>query len=246
MLIELQTFNILAPEPVVFIAVMEWLSAKDGLAAMRMRGQKDWSMRLAFFADMGGFELEDGRHLEDGFQFLEWFDGTWAESGREIELDVERIEKDVKDRSKQDIVVKLFTVCQAFWLFIQSIVRIAEGRGISELEVTTCAYIACTVITYACWLRKPYDVQQHITLRAALCKTQACKDLERRSTDATVVALTVAVPDGPEYRPVPLVDEEKVDTPALPKKLDANARYTPLNRVFFNPKKAWLCKFIIL
>ena len=95
-------------------------------------------------------------------------------------------------------------------------------------------------------MRKPYDVQQHITLRAALYKTQACKDLERRSTDATVVAIPAAAPDSQEYSPVPLVDEEKVDTPALPKKLDANARYTPLNRVFFNPKKAWLCKFIIL
>ena len=265
-------FNVFAPELVVFIAVIERMSAKDNLAFMRNRGQGNWTMRLAFFADMGGFELgrgmrydgeelEEELRLEDGVQFLEWFDKVWVERKADFELDTASIEKDINDRSKQDIVVKLFTVCQASWLFVQCLVRLAEGRGVSELEVTTCAYIACTMITYGCWLHKPYGVQGRITLRKEMF--QSPSDLSRMLTASTAVTLAIALPNERtrshiaiseerrsaemeiEIETTPLAGGEKEQaTKPLPRptKLDAKARYTPLNRAFFHPKKAWLCK----
>ncbi|KAK7691841.1 hypothetical protein QCA50_005245 [Cerrena zonata] len=240
-------FNIFAPELVVFIAVIEKASAKDTLLAMRARGQRKWTSRLAFFADMGGFEMEDGTHLEDGRRFLKWLDETLVkrkDEGKGLELDAVGIEKDVNDRSKQDTVVKLFTVCQASWFFIQCVVRLAERRGISELEVATCAYIACTVITYSCWLHKPYDVKERVIVRDGLWVSRHtvladAVEWERAPTNATAVSCVSL--DDALYSRVPITDEEKEHIPSLslPQKLDEKARYTPLNRAFFNPKKAW-------
>ncbi|KAK7688816.1 hypothetical protein QCA50_007505 [Cerrena zonata] len=233
-------FNIFAPESIVFLATLERLSARDGVIFMRSCGQPNWTTKLAFFADMGGFELEKGEHLVSGREFFEWFERIRKQKGAEFELNVVRIEKDINDRSKQDTLVKLFTVCQASWLLIQCAVRLAEGRAVSELEVTTCAFIVCSVITYLCWLHKPYDVQGRITLRDDLFKPHSVKEPDN-VTSAIMKASSTSTSVGQPYAPIPLADEETNTTSSeLPTRLDNRARFTPLNRAFFDPLKSWL------
>ena len=157
-------FNIVAPELIVVVAVLELLSARDGMRTMHNRGQKDWSMTLAFFADMGGYQLEDGQHLRNGRAFLEWFDSVQNDE-ETIQLDVERIRQEIDDRANAEPVLKLFTVVQAAWFFIETFIRLGESKAISPLEAATCSYIVCAVIVYLCWLYKPYSVNGRIVLR---------------------------------------------------------------------------------
>lgn len=122
-------------------------------------------MRLSFFADMGGFKLQfsDGKQQDfgSGLDFYEWFA---KREERPSQLDFKEIELDIKDRSKSNGVLKVFTCMQATWLLVETVVRFAQHQPVSELEVTTCAYIVCALVVYSCWLHKPYGVGRRITI----------------------------------------------------------------------------------
>lgn len=151
-------FNVFAPELMVLVALCERRSANSGVAFMRSRGQEGWTMRHAFFADMGGFKLPDGTPFLTGRQFYQWFD-----EGRP-KLNYKEIENDIRDQSKANVVLKLYTCSQASWMLVETVLRFIQHQPVSELEVTTCSYIVCAIITYGCWLRKPYGVDGRITL----------------------------------------------------------------------------------
>lgn len=140
--------NVEAPELIVVVSVLERISARDGIRYMRSRGQKDWTMTIAFFADMGGFQLEDERHLRNSREFLEWFDSIQNGPEGAVLLDAPRIQQEIEDRSNADLVWKLFTVVQALWFFIETVARLIEHKAVSPLEAATCSYIVCTVTTY--------------------------------------------------------------------------------------------------
>lgn len=151
-------FNIFAPELMVLVALCELQSAIAGVAFMQRRGESGWTIRHAFFADMGGFQLANGTPFCKGTDFYSWFD---QERPR---LNCSEIETDIRDRSKANTVLKVFTCAQASWFLIETVMRFAENLPVSELEVTTCTYIVCAIVTYGCWLRKPYGVNARITL----------------------------------------------------------------------------------
>ncbi|KIP08369.1 hypothetical protein PHLGIDRAFT_383849 [Phlebiopsis gigantea 11061_1 CR5-6] len=176
-------FNVIAPELVVLVAALELSSAYDGLRFMRKCKQRKWSMTLAFFADMGGFELDDENHshFQNGREFLEWFEGCWRSYHGDLELDVERIKIEIDDRSKANIVLKLATLLQAGWLFVVTLVRFANKIPVSELEVTTCAYIFCTAFTYLFWLSKPYNVGTRVVLRESLFLPRSLSPKEQKA-----------------------------------------------------------------
>lgn len=177
-------FNIFAPELMVLVALCERWSAGSGVAFMRSRGAANWTMRLAFFADMGGFKLpaerghKDGRVFNSGLEFYEWF---VLLKDRPQDLNFKEIELDIRDRSKRNGVLKVFTCLQATWLLIETVVRFAQHQPVSELEVTTCSYIVCALVTYGCWLSKPYGVERRITLRldGARIETEAGEKAEQ-------------------------------------------------------------------
>ncbi|KIP10581.1 hypothetical protein PHLGIDRAFT_115338 [Phlebiopsis gigantea 11061_1 CR5-6] len=304
-------FNIVAPELIVVVAVLELLSARDVLRTMHKRGQEDWTMTLAFFADMGGYQLEDGHHLRNGLAFLEWFDSIQNDE-EAIQLDVERIRQEIDDRSNAEPVLKLFTVVQATWFFIETFIRLGENKAISPLEAATCSYIVCAVIVYLCWLYKPYSVNGRIVLRkemflviqkpspSPMSPTQSPREststMDNEPTDRLLDDMHSDVsqsgfPDvptdtqhttqrfistlgGPELNDIRLQekgtpsriepqdgaaslalsslphqevhDEEvkSVDSPIaqispLPVMLYENARHTPFNRSWVDPRKAW-------
>ncbi|EAW12093.1 uncharacterized protein ACLA_008530 [Aspergillus clavatus NRRL 1] len=66
---------------------------------------------------------------------------------------------DIQDRSKSDSFTKFFALLQCAWLVIQSIARACAGLPITELELTTLAFIFCALIMYWFWWDKPFDVQ---------------------------------------------------------------------------------------
>lgn len=71
-----------------------------------------------------------------------------------------RISKDeIKDKSKEDVVVKLLALGQVLWLFIQLIDRKVSGLSSTQLEIAVLSFAVCTFLTYLLWLRKPKDIR---------------------------------------------------------------------------------------
>ena len=66
--------------------------------------------------------------------------------------------EEIKDKSKEDGIVKLLAVFHVLWLLLQLIDRRATRIPSTQLEITVLGFAASTFITYLLWLEKPKDV----------------------------------------------------------------------------------------
>lgn len=73
---------------------------------------------------------------------------------------------ELDDRNKGNIVVKIFAMYQIAWLFVQVMIRLANGTPITQLEVMATAFAVCSLLTYCLLLDKPQDAQTACTVSA--------------------------------------------------------------------------------
>ena len=251
-------FNIFAPEVVVLVAVLEYLSACDGKRFMVACGQTDWDMTLAFYADMGGFArwqsaadagvvddfgdtdtisvigfdsgIDYTRHFRSGREFMKWYRNEAQEGRRFSAKQLTLIRDEIKDRSDESLLLKLLTATQASWLFVETMIRLAEPKhAVSQIEITTCAYIFCTLITYLCWLKKPYHISGHIILPRQLDSDPS------KPSNSFILSNPSNVLDRSD-------SQGDTSQPPLPTMLWDHARFTPFNRSFDRPNRSWIRK----
>ncbi|KAJ9602090.1 hypothetical protein H2200_013450 [Cladophialophora chaetospira] len=119
-----------------------------------------WTLRHAFYANMGGFRLQDktGR--------------TFLVSAKHINYLVRQkyialpsiTPLEINDRSKSDSLAKFLAIMQVGWLAVQVVARTIQNLETTLLEITTLSFIVCTIGTFIAWFRKPYDVQTFVLL----------------------------------------------------------------------------------
>ena len=102
-------------------------------------------------------------------------------------------EEDIDNQSKSDSFTKAFAVLQCAWLIIQCIARASEDLRLTELELTTLAFIMCAFVMYGFWWCKPFDAQRPTLL---LCldqgkATRLKKWLRRRTRKTRRINLTI-------------------------------------------------------
>ncbi|KAL4762784.1 uncharacterized protein BDW70DRAFT_158393 [Aspergillus foveolatus] len=73
-------------------------------------------------------------------------------------------EREIKDRAKADTLAKTFTVCQSTWVTANIVARAGYGLSITPFEFATLSYVACAIMAYACWWKKPQDMAVPITI----------------------------------------------------------------------------------
>jgi hypothetical protein len=146
---------VLGPEFTLQIALGQYYSAKCSVKDFRAAGLKGWTLSHAFYADMGGFVL----HTADGFppfpvdakQLLFLIQERFIESPK--------LEKRaIKDKNKVDGMLRILTLCQTIWFAVNLVGRAAAHLAITCIELTTAAFIVCSIGTTFCWLHKPADV----------------------------------------------------------------------------------------
>jgi len=156
----LTCLGIAGPEFILMLAIGQWASARRSLKEFQLSGYKDWTMNHAFFADMGGFVL----HPRDWTPF--------PIDAKQLHylvvkgyLPYPAINKRViADRNKIDGLVRFITVGQTLWFIANCITRSIQHLAITTLELTTVAFIFCTLGTSFCWAHKPADVDRAIIL----------------------------------------------------------------------------------
>lgn len=113
----------------------------------------NWTMRQSFLADMGGVRVK----LED-----DEFPVTSKQIFVLVKLGLVKIDTmstaAIDDRSKADSVTKLITVVQTVWFILQCLARLKQQIGITTLELSTMAFVVCTIGTNIMWWSKPKDV----------------------------------------------------------------------------------------
>jgi hypothetical protein len=152
--------TIVAPELTAAQAYVQWGDARSSISNMYGFGfdSESWAMTHGFFASMGGFfiRFDDGASYTLNLKQLEWC----FENGHLSSHDISISEIEIEDRSKSSTFAKTVTCGQSIWLVLQCIARTGQHLPISRLELATCAYVACSLITWYFWLKKPFDVDQ--------------------------------------------------------------------------------------
>lgn len=154
--------GIMGPEFHCGMAVGQWASARRSVKAFSQSGYTDWSMKHAFFADMGGFIL----HAPDFVPFpvnakqVHYLVTQGHIPYSAVCIDIMLI----KDKNKSDGMGRLLTILQVIWFSLNSLGRVIQGLAITTLELTTLQFILCSFVPYFFWLHKPMDVQRAITI----------------------------------------------------------------------------------
>lgn len=156
-----QLFAIIFPEVVTSMAAEQWESANQSVQEFKRLDHPQWTMRHAFFADMGGFML----HSPDVPSF--------PVDSEQLAYLVEKKylpyptvdETAIWDRNKADGFARFVTFVQVTWFCIQCLARWVQGLAVSTLEITTFATILATLNSLFFWYHKPLDVQFPIALQ---------------------------------------------------------------------------------
>ncbi|KAL6718383.1 hypothetical protein ACLMJK_004472 [Lecanora helva] len=155
-----QLFAIFFPEVITSMAAEQWESANQSVRCFKKLGYSEWTMRHAFFADMGGFMLKSPdvpMFPVDSEQLAYLVEKNYLQYPA---IDQETI----GDRNKADGFARLVTSVQITWFFIQCLVRWSQRLVLSTLEITTFATILATLNSLFFWYHKPLDVETPIII----------------------------------------------------------------------------------
>ncbi len=118
------------------------------------RSTTRWTMKEAFFAEMGGFRLR----TRDFAAFpLDAKQVHYLVSNGHMDLPTLN-ERVIEDKNKADGLLRAITLCQILWFLVNVIGRWAQRLVVITLELTTVSFILCSSMTAFFWWRKPADV----------------------------------------------------------------------------------------
>jgi hypothetical protein len=152
----------MGPEFLLALTIGEWQSARESVAHLnRLRGDDKWTLKHAFFADMGGFMLR----TSDDVQFfldtkhLHWMLENKVIPMAEFEHRFLLDPKAIDDRNKSDIFIRVIAVGQALWFCVSIIARGVQQLPVTTLEITAIGIIVDSILVYYFWKDKPADVE---------------------------------------------------------------------------------------
>ena len=121
-----------------------------------------WTMRHAFYADIGGLLLD----CPDFTPFpIDGQQTVYLVKNDHLKYpDVQ--EKAIWDKNKADGFARSLTLVQITWFAIQAFARCAQHLALSSFELSTLAFVFCTLNSFFFLRHKPLDVDTPIILRS--------------------------------------------------------------------------------
>jgi hypothetical protein len=156
----------LAPEVVVYAAYYQRIQAQASFNKISKPSRPGWTMCHSFYADMGGFGLRQSPVVDlirKGHDNIKYVDGKNIENiilARGLSLRDLPTEREVSDKGKADAVLKTVAALQAVWMVIHCAARAIQSLPITPLELSTVAYVPCSIFVTYLWWHKPYDVRE--------------------------------------------------------------------------------------
>ena len=113
-----------------------------------------WTMKEAFFAEMGGFRL----CTRDFVSFpLDARQVHYLVTNGHMDLPTLN-ERVIEDKNKADGLLRAITLCQILWFLVNVVGRWIQRLAVTTFELTTVSFILCSSMTAFFWWRKPADV----------------------------------------------------------------------------------------
>lgn len=142
-----------------------------------------WTLTHSHYAQMGGIIYKASISDEQNYLSLTPSQLTprYLWHGEESPLQYLVLgEKDIKDKSKADALVKGIAILQIAWLLLSVITRYVTGLPITQLEIATIAFAIMAIAIYLASFWKPKDVSQPTILNAELSSGSARKGCHDR------------------------------------------------------------------
>ena len=194
----LSALGVLCPELIFEIAFGQWLSARQSVqdfnsAGFGNRPTKErwykfrragnvverWTMKEAFFTEMGGFVL----HTRDQLPFpLDAKQLHYLVSKRYLQLPM-LDHRAIEDKNKSDGLLRTITICQITWFLINIIGRWAQQLVVTTAELTTVSFILCSFGTAFLWWHKPADAVTAEVIESDICLNDILR-AEGQTSDA--------------------------------------------------------------
>lgn len=155
-----------SPEILTTLAAGQRFASMASAKYLRRQGHIHWTIVHSFYADSGGFYLhvpeEPGYPPFPPFPINSRAIAYLVERGH---LQIPSITREhIEDKSKADKFAKVFAVIQTSYLIVECIARRAQSLAITPLELTTLAFVPCTLATYYLWMDKPLGVNTSTTI----------------------------------------------------------------------------------
>ncbi len=156
--------SVIAPEFLAIIAVLSLIFAWQGKEEVERLIHMDWTLTHQFFLNMGGLCLRSpsGTYLQLGaidiIRAVERSHNGDKKTANHIDWmsELEELTADqINDLAKSDTLTKLIACGQALWLVAQVVSRLFDHQAVTLLEVSTCAYVSCALLSYAAWWKRP-------------------------------------------------------------------------------------------
>lgn len=152
--IYMTALGFLGPEFIFQLALGQWLSARRSVKDFHSSGYDKWTMTHGFFADMGGFIL----HTRDWTPFpVDAKQLHYLVTSGYVKFPNLSIRK-IRDKNKVDSLLRIITLGQILWFIVDMCGRAVQDLAITCGELTTAAFIVCSVGTTLCWVSKPADI----------------------------------------------------------------------------------------
>ncbi|EHK49266.1 hypothetical protein TRIATDRAFT_271260 [Trichoderma atroviride IMI 206040] len=121
--------------------------------------KRKWTLAHCYFANMGGltYTAEGKRHLITAQQLAKMEDLSHTNP--------EVAEEDIKDKSKQDWLAKVFAALQISQLILSIVTRHIQGLDFSQLETVTLSFAICGVLIYCTYFYKPQNIGRPIEFK---------------------------------------------------------------------------------
>ncbi|KAI4181988.1 MAG: hypothetical protein L6R41_006275 [Letrouitia leprolyta] len=118
------------------------------------KSKEQWTLDMAFFADMGGFRLR-------------------TKNGASFPLDAQQLlylvrkgyvkqpifkPRLIDDKNKVDFLLRTIILCQILWFLVGIIGRWAQNLFVTTWEITVVSFVLCSAVTFGFWWYKPADV----------------------------------------------------------------------------------------
>ena len=211
-----------APEAIVGFAAGQRAEARRSVEAFNEAGYQGWTLRHAFYANMGGFLLAspDSKAFPvNSAQLLYLIRNGYIPYP--IATDIE-----IAQKGKEDNIQRFLTVVQLSWFVIQIISRAILRLPVTTLEVATLGLVFCSGFTFSLWASKPLNAEDNIVIssptRISDILVEAGPDA-RRPYDETpldfiepqsfpwlTAVLRLPFRLGPRERPLPRFTNDKV------------------------------------
>lgn len=127
--VRLASLGLLGPDFLMFLAIGQYESACNSVKTFKKGGYEGWTMKHAFFADMGGFLI----NAPDFGEFPINAEQLHFLVRKKFIMMPNLTEQEIDGKNKQDRLSRLITIISAIAFVANFIARLAQGLKVTSL-----------------------------------------------------------------------------------------------------------------